>query len=456
MILFLFTNIFLLLFYIFMLIYSYQIRSVTVFLANMVGVLAAALALALDITDLQTKGSLIALWIIVVAILVFDLINLIGQIRKDANRLYERPDIWRRVMNDREYKMIFSETIFQEDLEKRNDVGMTEKLQALEMWRLGNKAFFAGHYDDAMEKYDLSIRWCPTSVSWINKSGIFFERGEYDRVIECCDEAIKLNPDREEAWLNRGLAFMARKDPNKALKSFEEALVVNPNNPETLTLRGNAYRRLGKLEESLASYSKANDVAPEYLNAWFQKGITLGMLGRLEEAIECFSQAIKLDKSFAPAYYHLANALNKLDRNEEAIEYYRKALKLQPEFHEAWNNLGIALTKAGQVKQAIKSYQKAIALKPDYQEAWLNCALANESVNRIEEAVRCYEKFLEIAPDSLAKHKAIAQKHLEEIKREWAARENSKGKKHKEAEAKQEQTNPTPEPLSENLNDADL
>ncbi|HHM23425.1 MAG TPA: tetratricopeptide repeat protein [Bacteroidetes bacterium] len=450
--LFILTMLLLMVFFLLMLGFSFGGRKIALFLLNLAGALAVALSFALELSGMQTKVSLIVFWVAVTVILLFDLIAVLRELRLESHVRLQRPEVWRRFLRGREYKVIYDESRFSEDLERQKQIGMTEKLQALEMWRLGNQAFLQGSLDDAIEKYDLSIRWCPTSSAWINRSAVHFEKGEFAQVIECCDEAIKLNPDREEAWINRALAFLAQNDPAKALKSLEEALVVNPNNPETLTLQGNTYRRLGKLEESLASYKKANDLAPEYKEAWFQKGLTLNQMGRLEEAVACFRQAIELDGRFAAAYYHLANTLNKLDRNKEAVEAYRKSLKLQPNSPEAWNNLGIALTKLGRIKEAIRCYEKAISLREDYYEAWLNCGIARESQRKGEEAIRCYEKFLELAPDSLARHKAIAQKHLEELKQ--GRPEKSSGKDQRGRKRKRTREKSTADPASSSLLEA--
>ena len=421
------ANFLLILFFVFSLGFALSTHKVTMFLMNLAGAAGSALLLALDFTGLQTKWSLSVFWAAVTVVLFYDFWILLRELRSEASSRFQRPEVWRRFLESREYRMITSEDRMLKELDGREDVSMTEKLQALEMWRLGNEAFLHGNLDEAAEKYNLSVRWCPTCAAWVNLSAVHFERKEYPNVIECSDEAIKLYSDCEEAWVNRALAFLAQGEPGKALKSLEEALLIQPENPDTLTLKANTLRQLGRLEESLADYNKVNDLNPDHMHAWFQKGIALSLLSRLEEAVECFRQAVQLDKHYSPAYYHLANVLNKLDRNEEAVEAYRKALKLQPDFPEAWNNLGIALTKLGRMKEAIKCYRKALAQKEDYHEAWLNSGLANEALGNYAEAVGCYEKFLEIAPENLARHKAIAMKHLEELRSRLGGAEESSG-----------------------------
>jgi|GEM_PF-3285585 tetratricopeptide (TPR) repeat protein len=415
MIIFLIANGLALVFFIVLLFYSVKGKWPPFFLANLAGLLAIAHSIFLEYTHLQTATTLLVIGVVVALVLIYDALFLFRQMKTESRKAVLRPQFWRRIMEGREYKMIFLESVFESEMERDTEASLTEKLQALEMWRSGNRAFSEGNLDEALEKYRLSVKWYPTGVAWVNQSGVYFEKEEYQECIRCCDEAIKINPDREEAWLNRGLAFMALKSPAKAVKSFDEALVVNGQNPEAYTLKANALRALNRTEEALEYYARASETDPNYLGAWFQKGITLNLLGRLEEAAECFRETTRLDKQFAPGYFHLANTLNRLDRNEEAVEAYRKAIRIKPDYYEAWNNLGIAWTKLNDLNQAAKCYRKALQIQPDYPEAWLNCALAYESLGKLAQSVACYARFLELAPDSFAKHKAIAARRKEAL-----------------------------------------
>lgn len=416
MITFLASNAVALTFFLVLAVVAVQGRSIVLFFVNLAGLVSAAFSITLELSGIQSKNLFLLLLGIILASLIFDLASFLVRIRGEAKSRYDNPETWRQVMKNREYKMVFHEDAFNSEVERQDGFKMTEKLQALQMWRMGNKCFLQGKLEEAQEKYDLSIKWLPNSVTWIDKSGIFFETGNYDEVLTCCEKAFKLNPGRDEAWLNRGLAFMALQKYDNALKSFEEALAVNANKPETHTHRGNALRKLGSVEQSQKCYERAIQLAPEFREAWFQKGIALSIVDQLEEAAECFRQTIALNKSFSPGNYHLANTLNKLDWNEEAIRYYRKALRQRPNFHEAWNNLGIAQSKLGKLKSAIASYKRAVAINPEYQEAWLNQALCYETLKKYEKAIRAYQQFLDIAPVSFGKHREIAQQHMNELK----------------------------------------
>ena len=388
-------------------------------IVNFFGLLLIFVSAYLEIQGLQTRVTLLAAMTSIGMILIANIILAVIMIRRNNKADWMWQKNWREISNHVDYKMIFEEKIFKDELDLNENEGMTEKLQALQMWKLGNDAYWNQVFDDALEKYDFSLKWEPTSIAWINKSGILIEIEQYEAAIDACDEAIKQSQERIEAWINRGIAFDRLRQSEKAIKSFDEALVIDQRNVEAWTHRGNSYRKLGKFEEAMESYDKALAVGDDFLPAWYNKGVTLSKMNRIEEALVCFSQAAKIDHSYFMAFYNLGNSYNKLDRNEEAVAAYTKALKLSPEFNESWNNLGIALSKLGHLKEAIRSYRKAIEIKPDYYEAWINQALAYESIKDYSHALGSYEKFLELAPEDFKKHIAIAERRAEELRRKY-------------------------------------
>ena len=395
-------------------------------IVNFFGLLLIFASAYLEINGLQTPVTLLAGMTSIGMILIANIILAIVLIRRNSKADWVWQQNWRNVSKKVDYKMIFSEKIFKEELDLNENEGMTEKLQALQMWKLGNDAYWSQAFNEALEKYDFSLKWEPTSVAWINKSGILIETEQFEKAIEACDEGIRLNQEGIEAWLNRGIAYDRLRQSEKAIKSFDEALLIDQRNVEAWTNRGNSYRKLGKYEEAMESYDKALAVSDDFLPAWYNKGVTLSKMNRIEEALVCFSQAAKIDNSYFMAFYNLGNSYNKLDRNEEAIAAYTKALKLAPDFNESWNNLGIALSKLGNLKEAIRSYRKAIEIKPDYYEAWINQALAYESIKDFPQALDSYEKFLELAPEDFKKHIAIAERRAEELRKKYNLGKSSK------------------------------
>ena len=185
---------------------------------NFIGFLIIAASVYLEIQGLQNRVTLFAGMTSIGIILLANILLAITMIRRNSKADWQWQQNWNAYSKQVDYKMIFVENAFKEELDLHENEGMTEKLQALQMWKLGNEAYWNKSFTDALEKYDFSLKWEPTSVAWINKSGILNELERFNEAIHACDEAIKLNQERIEAWLNRGFAYDHLHQSDKAIK----------------------------------------------------------------------------------------------------------------------------------------------------------------------------------------------------------------------------------------------
>ena len=67
-----------------------------------------------------------------------------------------------------------------------------------------------------------------TAEEWNERGCRFFESGDYEKAIECFDQAIGLNQNYTDAYLNRGLAFWHLKHDERAIEDFEKVIALNP------------------------------------------------------------------------------------------------------------------------------------------------------------------------------------------------------------------------------------
>jgi tetratricopeptide (TPR) repeat protein len=55
--------------------------------------------------------------------------------------------------------------------------------------------------------YSYKTAASPTLSYWNNKGRVLYKLGKYEKAIECCDKALKIDPDFMEAWYNKGRAL---------------------------------------------------------------------------------------------------------------------------------------------------------------------------------------------------------------------------------------------------------
>ena len=100
-----------------------------------------------------------------------------------------------------------------------------------------------------------------TTVVWTTG-----KKGDYNKAIADCTEAIRLNPQLAEAYAGRGCAYVEKGDHDKAISDFTEAIHLNPKHVNAYyNNRGIAYQRKGekdKAEEDFAEDKKLGHKPP--------------------------------------------------------------------------------------------------------------------------------------------------------------------------------------------------
>ncbi|MDA0974101.1 MAG: tetratricopeptide repeat protein [Bacteroidetes bacterium] len=105
---------------------------------------------------------------------------------------------------------------------------------------LYNRAYFLqeiGRADDAIEAYDLLLRFYPnTAVAWYNKGYIYFGYlGDAEASISSFSKAIDLEPGYAQAYFNRGVAYEENSERANAIRDYEKVLSLDPGSPQALT-----------------------------------------------------------------------------------------------------------------------------------------------------------------------------------------------------------------------------
>ena len=411
---FLVINVLLAIFFLFLIIFGIKIKIWSYVPINMLGFFLSGLSITLDFTNNLTQLRILGLFLGVALVFIIDFIITYRDIHEEEQ---EEPEIQYLTNTNgfEHHKIISDERIIKRELDADNAISFSDRLQALQAWKLGNRAYEKTDYSEALGNYDLSCNWVRTATAYINQSGVLIQLKRFDDSIELTQKAIEINPDSFEAYMNLGIAFQHINKFDEAINAFSRATDINPNSFEAWFCLGNVFQQNKEYERGVNCYSKSLKLNPDYAETWHNKGRALVNLERYDEAMKSFEQAIQRNKSHFKAYYRLGNVLSALDFNEEAIENYDKALRLRHNFVEAWNNRGIALNKVGKLHEAIKSYTRALKSNPDYYDAWMNLALAQDSLGKYKQALFSYKKFLEFVPAEKEKYITITSRRIGEI-----------------------------------------
>ncbi|KAL6044683.1 Hsp70-Hsp90 organizing protein 3-like [Balamuthia mandrillaris] len=122
----------------------------------------------------------------------------------------------------------------------------------------GNKAFLAGDWATAKEKYGQAIELDPANhVLYSNRSACFLKLQDYDASLRDAQKAKQLAPSWPKGYFREGMAYFEMKNYGEAAGSFWEGLQLDPSNKELLDCFNEAIR-LGKKEHQKQTNSSSS------------------------------------------------------------------------------------------------------------------------------------------------------------------------------------------------------
>ncbi len=152
--------------------------------------------------------------------------------------------------------------------------------------------------------------------------------GQVQEAIEHYQLALRFKPDYASAHNNLGMAFASLGRLPEAIEQYQKALQSVPDYADAHNNLGNALSNLGRLPEAIEQYQQALQQKPNYATAHYNLGLTLARTGRIQEAADEYQKAIEINPELTQAHQNLAFVLAQLHRSSEAIASAKTAIEL--------------------------------------------------------------------------------------------------------------------------------
>ncbi len=158
------------------------------------------------------------------------------------------------------------------------------------------------------------------------------------QAISYLNEAIKIHPNYSNAHLLMGNSYFYLGELDKSIIAYENALRSNPDFQDAksnlaVALR-DAGRKAGEKENNIQKAEqlllRSLSVTPNDIETLRLLGISYGLTGRHTQAIEYFLKVTQLDPKNATAYMNLSSAYNYNGDKINAEKYKAIALQLDP------------------------------------------------------------------------------------------------------------------------------
>ena len=90
--------------------------------------------------------------------------------------------------------------------------------------------------------------------------GAVRSKGDFDRAIADCTQAIRLNPKNAYPYCERGLAYAGKSDDDSAIADFTQAIQLEPKDAHAYYWRGEVYQLKGQRAAAERDFAKAKEL----------------------------------------------------------------------------------------------------------------------------------------------------------------------------------------------------
>lgn len=264
------------------------------------------------------------------------------------------------------------------------------KEEAERLWELGEKAYEAKKYQEAVSYYEKSLAMCAGNLECIasNKNGlgrVYEALGNDIKALPYYEEALKIERQRNNGdgiatnLFNVGAIYYRQGiDYEKSFSYLEESQRIFRELKDRGSLAivfhyiGKVASSLGRYERALSSFNESIKINRE-LNDQQAVAANLNLignvyssLGQYDKPLKHYQEALEINKKLnnqqeiAITLRNIGDAYCDLVEHDKALAYYQNALNIQKK-HNFRFDMAVTLTNTGAFYKDLNQYDKALS-----------------------------------------------------------------------------------------------
>jgi tetratricopeptide (TPR) repeat protein len=229
-------------------------------------------------------------------------------------------------------------------------------------------------------------------IAYNNRGFAYICKGDYDRALADCSEAVRLDPRYFDALNNLGNIYQFKQDYAAAERYFNKAKEVKPSDTVYIGL-GNLYKHEGDNNRALVQYRMALAMNVKCDRAYYSIGMIKQTQGDIDGAVKEYTAALNVNPYNDQAYAARGDiAMNRGDYRAAIADYTRIiGYKTYPKVYQS---RGLAYMKTGAYHEAVADFSRAIEMKKNYAEAYFSRGTVLGLAGRYDLALDDYNKAL--------------------------------------------------------------
>ncbi|KAJ3259590.1 cytochrome c oxidase subunit 1 [Boothiomyces macroporosus] len=299
---------------------------------------------------------------------------------------------------------------------------------------------FAQGNEDGEQDLNYALELDPKFFdAYLTRAAYYESKGQYQKAIADCDEALKIEPTSIRAhilrgnskcrlnqfgiaimdytkaatidkvhivniqtsyfaFFNRAMAFEASGDHHNAIKDYSIVLLLNDNNLNAYRQRAILYWKLGDNQNALCDFIEAVKISPKEAKLRSLLGLAYQKVGKLQESCVEFTESMKLEPSTKEAILGRGNVYANMKELELSRRDYCRVLHMYPTNAETYVNIAYTKQSEGEYKLAWKFFTMAFTIDPLCTSALEGRSLINSLLNNQFAAYLDITRAIEISP----------------------------------------------------------
>jgi protein O-mannosyl-transferase len=166
---------------------------------------------------------------------------------------------------------------------------------------------------------------------YVNLGSAYVGAGAYDKALDMCYRAIRIDPRESFAYYTLSLAFQKIGDLDKAIAMGKKSQEVDPTLHLASYTLATIYFERGDYAESAESFKKFLKVYPNFPNVHHLLAVVYVAQKKFDKAVEEFEREVRIDPRHALAHKNLGQIYwYEFQDRKKAIFHLKIALFLDP------------------------------------------------------------------------------------------------------------------------------
>ncbi len=175
--------------------------------------------------------------------------------------------------------------------------------------------------DNEMSEEELSF------LKWSQNGQYSLDKGDYNSVIQECNNTLKIYPKNKSAWFNLGIAYKEVGEYSKAEKALKKFLEIDPLGSVVWSNLSDLYHQMGDYNDAIVAIRQALKIEPNIAFLWSNLGFNYKKLGKYDKAIDAYLYSIDINpknknvwKDLASLYRFKGDYMKAIEADEHALE----------------------------------------------------------------------------------------------------------------------------------------